>query len=109
MNFFFWRVAASTLALWLIAGRGPFGLAHKRGMAHSLPRRSGRCCAESHLLLGVAPHDHECPLARADRQPRASCTWSYLLIGDLPTLQQLIGGLAVVVGVLLVMRGQQGR
>jgi drug/metabolite transporter (DMT)-like permease len=39
--------------------------------------------------------------------PVLAVLWSYLLIGDLPSVQQLLGGMAVVVGVLLVMRGQQ--
>jgi drug/metabolite transporter (DMT)-like permease len=40
--------------------------------------------------------------------PVLAVGWSYLLIGDLPTTQQLLGGAAVVIGVLLVMRGQRG-
>ncbi|MEZ4615082.1 MAG: DMT family transporter [Caldilineaceae bacterium] len=111
VNFFFWRVAASTLALWLIAwGRGhlvwptneAWPILFLVGLVDVVLSRIFYYWALRHMTMSV----HSLVLTVS---PVLAVLWSYLLIGDLPTLQQLIGGLAVVVGVLLVMRGQQGR
>ncbi len=109
VNFFFFRLATSTAALFLIAwGRG--GLVWPAADAWLLLIVAGtvdvvlsRICyywALRHMTMSI----HSLILTLS---PVLAVLWSYLLIGDLPSVQQMLGGMAVVVGVLLVMRGQQ--
>ncbi len=109
VNFFFFRVAASTLALWLIAwGRGrlvwPSGgdvwlLLLVAGTVDVVLSRLCYYWALRHMTMSI----HALILTLS---PVLAVLWSYLLIDDLPTLQQLLGGAGVISGVLLVMRGQ---
>jgi len=109
VNFFFFRVAASTAALLLIAlGRGGlvwpnadvWPLLILTGAVDVVLSRIFYYWALRHMTMSV----HSLILTLS---PVLAILWSYLLIGDWPTAQQLIGGGAVVVGVLLVMRGQE--
>ncbi|HRW05611.1 MAG TPA: DMT family transporter [Caldilineaceae bacterium] len=109
INFFFFRVATSTLALLLIAvGRGKLVwpsndawlLLIVTGIVDVVLSRICYYWALRHMTMSV----HSLILTLS---PVLAVLWSYLLIGDWPTWQQLIGGGAVVIGVLLVMRGQR--
>ncbi|MCB0108098.1 MAG: DMT family transporter [Caldilineaceae bacterium] len=109
INFFFFRVATSTLALLLIAvGRGKLVwpsndawlLLIVTGVVDVVLSRICYYWALRHMTMSV----HSLILTLS---PVLAVLWSYLLIGDWPTWQQLIGGGAVVIGVLLVMRSQQ--
>ena len=109
VNFFFFRVATSTVALLLIAlGRGQLVwpendvwlLLILTGAVDVVLSRICYYWALRHLTMSV----HSLILTLS---PVLAVLWSYLLIGDWPTVQQLGGGAAVVLGVLLVMRGQR--
>lgn len=112
VNFFFFRVAASTAALFLIAlARGRLVLPSSMevwllltfvGVVDVVLSRLCFYWALRHMTMSV----HALILTVS---PVLAVLWSYLLIGDLPTLQQVLGGAGVVIGVLLVMRGQHGR
>lgn len=109
VNFFFFRVAASTAALFLMAwGRGRLVwptndvwlLLFITGTVDVVLSRICYYWALRHMTMSV----HSLILTLS---PVLAIVWSYLLIGDWPTWQQLVGGGGVVFGVLLVMRGQQ--
>ncbi|MCB0064517.1 MAG: DMT family transporter [Caldilineaceae bacterium] len=112
VNFFFFRVAASTAALFLIAlARGHLVWPNSMeawlllsfvGLVDVVLSRLCFYWALRHMTMSV----HSLILTVS---PVLAVVWSYLLIGDLPTIQQLVGGAAVVLGVLLVMRGQRNR
>jgi len=109
VNFFFFRMVTSTAALFLLAwGRGQLVwptnetwlLIIVTGTVDVLLSRICYYWALRHMTMSV----HSLILTLS---PVLAVLWSYLLIGDLPTVQQLVGGMAVVIGVLLVMRGQR--
>ncbi len=109
VNFFFFRLVTSTAALLLMAwGRGhlvwpttdTWPLLIVAGTVDVVLSRLCYYWALRHMTMSV----HSLILTMS---PVLAVLWSYLLIGDLPTVQQLMGGMAVVIGVLLVMRGQK--
>lgn len=110
VNFFFFRVAASTAALFLIAlGRGRLVVPSSTEvwllltLVGTVDVVLSRLCfywALRHMTMSV----HSLILTVS---PVLAVLWTYLLIGELPTIQQMIGGAAVVIGVLLVMRGRR--
>ena len=109
VNFFFFRLATTTATLLLLAvGRGhlvwPTGIAWLfltiTGVVDVILSRLCYYWALRQMTMSV----HSLILTVS---PVLAILWSYLLIGDLPTVQQWVGGSAVVLGVLLVMRGQQ--
>ncbi len=103
-NFFLYRLACTSLVLLLVCvGRGSltvpslagWGVALLVGTVDVVISRALYYLALRRLTISL----HAIILTVS---PAATVLWSYLLFGAKPTLQQLVGGVAVLGGVLLV-------
>lgn len=110
VNFFFYRLLGTTVALMVIAlgasAAGQGGLALPRGIAWLLlPLVATVDVVISRIFFYVALRRLQLSLHAIilTLSPVAAVLWSVLLFGEAPNAQQAIGGAFVLVGVLVAM------